>query len=115
MIRNHEFKYVSRVNDEDELYDLKADPKEMHNVISDQKYENVKLSMERQLLKHLMKTADVVPYKYDNRFSNEMIWAKVQRFVPTEYEEEIRQKIENGANMFGLIMECTRRFGKAEK
>ena len=115
MIRNHEFKYVSRVNDEDELYDLKADPKEMHNVISDQKYENVKLSMERQLLKHLMKTADVVPYKYDNRFSNEMIWAKVQRFVPAEYEEEIRQKIENGANMFGLIMECTRRFGKVEK
>ena len=60
----------------------------------------------------LMRTSDVVPYDYDQRFSPEMTWARVKRYVPEEYEEEIRQKIAEVANHFALIEECRKRFQK---
>ena len=112
MIRTHEFKYVSRVNGKDELYDLQNDPGERHNIIGDPAFDDVCARMESRLLRHLMRTADIVPFHYDSRFSAEMIWAKVQQFVPAEYEAEIRQKIDDGANLFGLVLECRERFGK---
>lgn len=114
MIRTEDFKYVSRVNEKDELYDLQKDPGELKNIIDDPAYAPVVLQLEKKLRLWLMQTCDVVPYDMDSRFSHEMIWAKVKKLVPAEYEEEIRGKIRQGANMFMLINECKQRFGGQE-
>ncbi len=58
-----------------------------------------------------MQTADVVPFGYDRRFSDKMVWAKVKSLVPPEHEDEIWDKIRAGTNMYLLIQECQRRFG----
>lgn len=111
MIRTAEYKYVSRVNGADELYDLRKDPRERHNIISDSEYGETLLDMERKLRLWLMRTADVVPFDYDKRFSEEMIWAEVRHIVPSGYEKEIREKIQSGMNKFLLVAECQKRFG----
>ena len=111
MIRTDRYKLVSRVNGRDEFYNLETDPAETRNVIDDPDYLPLIRELEQKLRLWLMRTADIVPFSYDRRFSEEMIWAKVKRLVPAEYEEEIREKIRSGANMFLLINECQQRFG----
>ena len=110
MVRTDKFKLVSRVNGKNEFYDLVVDPKEKINEINNPMYEKEIHDLEKKLCMWLMQTADVVPYDYDKRFSDEMIWAKVKNMVPKEYEDEIRGKIKNGENMFMLMNECRKRF-----
>ena len=112
MLRTKDWKLVSRVNGRDELYDLKADPHELHNLFGETGTKEVIGQLKSKQLLWLMQTADSVPYDYDNRFSNEMIWAKVKRLVPPEYEDEIRAEIAAGANLFVLMEKCRKRFGK---
>ena len=111
MIRTDRYKLISRVSGRDEFYDLNKDPAETQNVIDDPELLPVIRELEQKLRLWLMRTADIVPYRYDRRFSEEMVWAKVKRLVPSEYEEEIRGKIRSGANMFLMIHECQKRFG----
>ena len=115
MFRTPDWKLISRVNGKDELYDLKADPKELHNLFSHTDTEGIVASLKSRQLLWLMETADVVPYDYDSRFSNEMIWAKVKRLVPPEHEDEIKAQIASGINMFVLIQQCRQRFGNSGK
>ena len=115
MLRTKQWKLVSRVNGRDELYDLTADPQELHNLFGECGTETVTAQLKSNLLLWLMETADAVPYNYDSRFSNEMIWAKVKRLVPPEYESEIKAQIAEGTNMFLLIQQCKQRFGDLEK
>ena len=115
MIRNAEWKLVSRPNGKDELYDLREDPKEMTNLYGEDSVRDVVRELREKQLLWLMETADVVPFDYDRRFSDEMIWTRVRRFVPPEYEAEIKGKIASGVNMFLLIRECQERFGEQKK
>ena len=71
--------------------------------------------LERKFRMWLMQTADIVPYRYDKCFSEKMVWARVKLLVPPEYEEEIRERIRAGENMFLLIQECQRRFGSSRE
>lgn len=111
MLRTNDYKYVARLYEDDELYDLKADPQEHHNRIHDPALADVAVQMQYRLMQWYMRTADVVPFDMDNRFSNEIVWAKVKHLVPPEYEAEIRKKIADGANQFELMNECRARFG----
>lgn len=111
MLRTSQWKLVSRINGKDELYDLTADPQELHNIFGADGTAAVTAQLKSKLLLWLMETADMVPYDYDRRFSDEMIWAKVKRLVPSEYENEIRAQIAGGTNMFLLIQQCKQRFG----
>lgn len=111
MIRTADYKYVSRVNEADEFYDLVKDPKERNNVISDPQYSSVVREMEKRLRLWLMRTADIVPFDYDKRFSEKMIWAEIRHMVPPEYAEEFRTKVKCGMNKFLLAAECQKRFG----
>ena len=106
---------VSRINGKDELYDLTADQQELHNLFGESGTETITAELKTKQLTWLIETADVVPYDYDSRFSNEMIWAKVKRLVPPEYEDEIKAQIAGGTNMFILIQQCKQRFGSLEK
>lgn len=111
MIRTKDYKYISRVNEADELYDLRCDPKELHNVISSPQYLSILLDMEKKLRLWLMRTTDIVPFNYDKRFSHGMIWSEIKHLVPPEYIEEFHQKVKNGMNKFLIAAECQKRFG----
>ena len=67
MCRTSDFKYVRRLYEADELYDLHADPMELHNRIDDPSLEKVKRELRDRLLTFYLETADVVPHKADAR------------------------------------------------
>ena len=105
MIRSDEYKYIERISGENEFYCLKDDPQERHNRIADPECQDVISRMRIELLHWLMETSDTVPYTYDARFTEEMVWRKVCRLCPPGKEEETRRKIREGVNMFTLIAE----------
>ena len=111
MIRTKEYKYVARVNEEDEFYDLMEDPEELHNAIEDIRYQGRIREMEQKLRLWLMQTTDIVPFDYDKRFSEKMVWEEIKRMGPPEHAEEFKEKIHNGVNKFLIVAECQRRFG----
>lgn len=67
MCRNHRYKYIKRLYEEDELYDLENDPSELHNLSGDVAYGGVLEEMKERLLKHYMETCDIVPHQLDRR------------------------------------------------
>jgi arylsulfatase A-like enzyme len=78
MVRTAEFKYVLRLYESDELYDLKQDPGELHNLIDDPSLADTARRMRDRLLRFYLETADVVPLSYDARdtptFTRPMHW-----------------------------------------
>jgi len=67
MCRTKDFKYVKRLYERDELYDLRADPEELHNLIDDPDLRDTLLMLKERLLDFYMETADVVPLQVDRR------------------------------------------------
>ena len=67
MCRTDDFKYVRRLYEIDELYDLKADPGEMRNLIDEPTYADVVTRLRERMLEWYQTTCDVVPYKTDVR------------------------------------------------
>ncbi len=67
MCRTHDFKYVRRLYEGDELYDLRTDPQETHNVIADPAYADVVATLKERMLTWYMETCDVVPFDTDQR------------------------------------------------
>ena len=115
MLRTGDWKLVSRVNGRDELYDLRNDPKELNNIFGAEGTESVIAGLKSKQLLWLMQTADAVPFDYDSRFSEKMIWARVRGLVPPEHEAEIKAKIKAGAGLFLLQEECRKRFRRSER
>lgn len=114
MIRDKDYKYISRVLGKDEFYDLNMDPKELNNVIDKDEYKSELARMQVKLMKWMIETSDVVPFDYDQRFTFDMKWAKVKKYVPKEQEEAIKQRICEGQNIFMLMEECRNRFGHTQ-
>ncbi|UCH25595.1 MAG: sulfatase-like hydrolase/transferase, partial [Trueperaceae bacterium] len=67
MCRTKEHKYVMRLYEQDELYDLRADPQERVNRIDDDSLSEVKRGLKERLLHYYVETADVVPHDVDRR------------------------------------------------
>lgn len=67
MCRTQNYKYVMRLYEQDELYDLQADPAELNNRIDDETLSEVKLELKDRLLRFYIETADVVPHDTDKR------------------------------------------------
>jgi arylsulfatase A-like enzyme len=67
MCRTHSFKYVRRHYELDELYDLQADPQEMHNLVNDPAHAATLARLKERMLKWYMETCDVVPRQTDQR------------------------------------------------
>jgi arylsulfatase A-like enzyme len=67
MCRTHEYKYVRRLYEKDELYDLRADPRELVNRVDDPALAGVLVRLRERLLDHLLETGDVVPFQADQR------------------------------------------------
>ncbi|MCG8502042.1 MAG: sulfatase-like hydrolase/transferase [Firmicutes bacterium] len=67
MVRTKEYKYVMRLYESDELYDLQKDPMELDNRIDDPTMKDALSQMKERLLKFYMETCDVVPHTMDKR------------------------------------------------
>jgi arylsulfatase A-like enzyme len=68
MCRTHDFKYIRRLYEQDELYDLQQDPQETRNVIDDPAYAAPLLQLKDRMLAWYMATADIVPFETDRRW-----------------------------------------------
>ncbi|MFX1339128.1 MAG: sulfatase-like hydrolase/transferase [Promethearchaeota archaeon] len=68
MCRTQNFKYVRRLYEQDELYDLNKDPEERNNIIGDPAYTEILSNLKEKLLTWYIETCDVVPFKIDSRF-----------------------------------------------
>lgn len=67
MVRTREHKYVRRLYEPDELYDLRADPGELHNRIDDPALAGPLGELKERLLTWYQETCDVVPPDADRR------------------------------------------------
>jgi arylsulfatase A-like enzyme len=67
MCRTDEYKYVRRHYEQDELYDLRQDPREEHNRIDDPALATVLANLKERMLTFFLETGDVVPHKTDER------------------------------------------------
>lgn len=67
MCRTARFKYVMRLYETDELYDLASDPSESRNLIDEPAMASTVAELRHRLLKWYMETADVVPFHADSR------------------------------------------------
>ena len=63
MVRGPRYKYVYRLFEKDEFYDLSQDPFEEKNVVDDKRYSAEIAKMKDWLLKKLIETTDNVPMK----------------------------------------------------
>jgi arylsulfatase A-like enzyme len=69
MVRTRTHKYVKRIGEPDELYDLVQDPMEMKNIVGEPRMAGVRAEMRNRLLEFLWETGDVVPARADARDS----------------------------------------------
>jgi len=67
MCRTRDYKYVRRLYEQDDLYDLRADPGELHNRVDDPALAGVLASLKDRLLTFYLDTGDVVPHDTDRR------------------------------------------------
>ncbi len=67
MCRTRDYKYVRRLYESDELYDLHRDPKEQVNRIDDPSLKDVLISLKERMLEFFLETGDVVPHITDQR------------------------------------------------
>ncbi|MEO7144767.1 MAG: sulfatase-like hydrolase/transferase [Bryobacteraceae bacterium] len=67
MIHTGEYKLVLRPDGQGEFYDLKRDPRELHNVYGDRSYARPQESLHTQILDWYIRTADVAPKRHDPR------------------------------------------------
>jgi arylsulfatase A-like enzyme len=67
MCRTQEFKYVRRLYETDELYDLRNDPSESNNLIDDPALKDTVAQLKERLLTFYLETGDVVPHDADRR------------------------------------------------
>lgn len=91
MIFDGRYKYVHRPSGKNELYDMLEDPGERQNLFDPKASHNEVEKLRLMLLDWYQQTCDVVPRNYDNRFTEEGLWAAVRNICPPEMEEEIRQ------------------------
>ncbi|MFN2272967.1 MAG: sulfatase-like hydrolase/transferase [Anaerolineae bacterium] len=68
MCRTREYKYVRRLYETDELYDLRNDPDERENRIDDPALKGILAQLKERLLTFYLETGDVVPHDVDSRW-----------------------------------------------
>lgn len=67
MVRNERYKYVRRLYEKDELYDLATDPHELNNRIDDPALGEVLKVLKERMLTWYQETCDIVPLEPDKR------------------------------------------------
>jgi arylsulfatase A-like enzyme len=110
MCRTHDYKYIRRMAEDDEFYDLNADPQERVNRINDPALQE-KIKYHKELmLGWYQETCDTVPVQLDQRFSVDMALGMrgiiVEPKILAVLEEKMEGKILNSATfkeLFGYL------------
>jgi len=63
MQRWQDWKLIVRTNDENELYDMRADPREMFNRYGESDYREIQSYLEKKAFRWLIHTSDVTPWE----------------------------------------------------
>jgi hypothetical protein len=71
MIRSERWKYVRRLYDTDELYDLRSDPDEVSNLIDSPSAGRVRDELLAAMADWFIETGDQVPWRWDLRWPGE--------------------------------------------
>jgi arylsulfatase A-like enzyme len=61
------YKYIMRLYEQDELYDLEQDPMELHNLAVEADFQKIVQQMKNRVTQFYMETTDFVPNKRDKR------------------------------------------------
>jgi len=67
MVRVPGYKYIYRMEEPDELYDLNEDPWECKNIIQESRTKDIAALLRERALRFMVETADTVPWKAVNR------------------------------------------------
>ncbi|MBR0138321.1 MAG: sulfatase-like hydrolase/transferase [Erysipelotrichaceae bacterium] len=67
MMRFDHYKYTYRLYEDDEFYDYKKDPYELHNAIHDEEYKDIITNAKIRMMQWLVETGDYVPNRRDKR------------------------------------------------
>ncbi len=102
MIRSENYKYIKRLYEEDEFYDLKADHGETTNEINNPKYADIINIMKIEMLEWYQQSCDIVPFDWDKRYNYDMTWNSIKSICPTDLTQEVQQKIREEGNPFSV-------------
>jgi len=102
-LRGDQYKYITYYGlwDTDELYDLKADPKETKNLIHDPAFKKIALQMEDQLYGMLGEAGGMeIPMNHPGRFSANKRWAKKGGNEAEDFPKAlvVEEPVNRGAN-----------------
>ncbi|QUI22497.1 sulfatase-like hydrolase/transferase [Vallitalea pronyensis] len=103
MIRTSDFKYVKRLDEKDELYDLKNDTENLYNLIDNPEYKEIVLELKDKMLTWLQRTADVVPFKADQRFTTDMLLTVMKSKLPKEKYMRFKSALKSGMSVSQLM------------
>lgn len=106
MISDGHYKYIERPSGNNEFYLLDEDMGERINRYEEFRHSDQVRLMKDELLKWYQTTCDIVPRKYDRRFTEERIWSIVEGMCPKEKEAEVREAIRNGATIMEAAQCC---------
>ncbi len=108
MLRTKQYKYVHRLYEPDQLFDMQSDPGETLNLADKGAYQGIASEMRLKMLDWYQSTCDIVPFTYDGRFNYEMTWNRVKNICPPVHVAEIQALIREGTmSMYEIIRYCT--------
>ncbi len=113
MIRSKRFKYVKRLYETDEFYDLANDPLEQENRIDDPQFEGERLKLQLAMLEWYQKTCDIVPFDDTGRDGKPEL-TLIERYVPEDRREDLLAKFRVGGYTLAEFEEECKQIG-AEK
>lgn len=90
MCRTLQYKYIKRLDERDEFYDLIHDADERHNRIDDPAFAPIIAEHKMRMLDWYQETCDSVPVKRDQRFNIEMLLEMQGVCLPPEKLEIVR-------------------------
>lgn len=103
MCRSKDYKYVRRLYEMDEFYDLRKDPKELCNCINSPEYKDIIVEMKEKTLTWYQETCDVVPFEEDQRFTPDMFLAMLRPMMPKEQYQHLVAAVEAGASIQDIM------------
>lgn len=68
MLREQRYKYVYRLYERDQLFDLERDPQELTNLSGEEAYREVEARLKERVLRFLVETGDFVPNRKDRGY-----------------------------------------------
>jgi len=99
MLRTSKYKYVRRLYEEDQLFDIENDTGEQNNLVMLPSMMPVLAEMRLMMLDWYQQTCDIVPLVYDDRFNFEMIWCRIKKICPPEKVNEVQEIIRENRQM----------------